>query len=117
MIRLICLMWSGSPLTDDARDILLQTAGWMATEKELYTKVEGSGFRGHVETAYQHVSLGSHASGIQFTAELDVGKGTTKVAFLIPEKELHATARENQDGSYWIDDLRTSTAPERAWLN
>src|SRR5947209_3837999 len=105
-----CLMMSkGKQLTDDVREVLLQTAREMVRSGKAGAPVRSDVCQGIVETEGKHLSLGT-MSGQAFKADVVTAHGEMiEVSFLVQTRHLE----ENMPALQWIPGrMSASDIPE-----
>lgn len=90
-----CLLLTGVYLTDDALDILYDVARDMLRDREDRVAFEAPSCEGVVTTAWDRASLGT-LSGVRFTAEVALSRGTATVEYFLREN-----APERDEDTAW----------------
>ena len=95
MNDIYCIMLTGFPLTDETRNWLFKTAQEMAHLKENKAKVKTFEFEGFITTQWLRKGIGS-TFGIEFLAEIDTERGSTKISYIVQTKHF-----DTDDGE-WV---------------
>ena len=97
--RIICVMFSGLPLTDDVRSALFRAACELYQKQQRETKLKTDDFEGAVQTAGERSSLGGFY-GILFNAEIETNLGKTTVRYIVSEADIE---NADPDHGLWIE--------------
>lgn len=97
-----CIMTTGVPLSDMARNALFKTAQRLWREKRCKLRIVHDDVEGEVHTKKEVVTLGG-ISGYVYEAEIGTPKGCTKVKYLVHENDL---SDEQIDKGSWVPVMR-----------
>ena len=95
MKEIYCLMYTGMALNDEIRTLLLEKAIKMALDGEKKLKVKSYYCEGIISTQWARKCIGS-ASGVEFYAEIETDRGSTKVSYIVQTKNF------NTDDGEWV---------------
>lgn len=95
--ELVCIMGSGMPLTELARDVILMEAVRMIRDHRRRGRIKSDDIEGRLATEFEDGILGSFV-GKKFNAEVETDFGKSKATFLIDED----TTEEILKSGVWI---------------
>lgn len=94
-----CVMNTDKPFPQEVADILLKSAVEMLRSKKTTSNIETPVCEGRVTTNGERVPLGTYV-GTLFKAEIDAGKISTKVSFIV-----HGNYAPSGEWSDWDNSL------------
>lgn len=96
-----CITFSGHSISDDVRDVLLETAYLMIRGHQKRRRFRSTTCEGVVETKFQHMIFIT-TSGFQFQATVECEVGKLNVLYLVNDSDLHTF--EQGEYGVWLSD-------------
>lgn len=112
-----CLMVSGKPIDDEVSTQLYVAACRMFDGGNNRKKLSGANYEGVLTTEFEYVSMGS-IGGTRFRAEIETDSGTTRVDFVVHDRDVEAMLEEGGWSTFMVpvEDLRSRPSPS-AYVN
>ena len=99
--KLLCIFFSGKPLTDAARDSIMRTSVTLVKNKKNRVDFIHDDVAGTITTEYESSSLAG-STGIVFHAEISTKKGKTSADYLIREPDLIDFDEDHE--RFWLSE-------------
>ena len=108
-IRIFCIMFSGTPVSDAVADCLFEAACSCIIKEKNEKKIYHDDVRGMVHTNFDYGST-SEVSGILFEADVETEKGDTHIKYVVRDHDVEAARKYGK----W---LRLSPVPAQNYEN